>query len=342
MVFQDGRDFDHPKGEVRVPTVFDNLIHKGEIPVMIGIFISPGREESGGSMRDEEYLPLSDTYARFLLEDLLPEVGKDYNLIDDAAGRTVCGMSDGGVGSFTVAWERPDAFSKTMSHIGSFVRLRGGSEYPYRVRNTRENPKPIRVYIQDTENDLNIFQGNWTLGNIAMDSALLFARYDYRFEMGAGGHDLTHGGAIFPDALKWLWRDYPGVKGADDAPDLDAVIGKWDLTTNTLGRVTHSVLTVTIQGGALSATLTDEKGSEYEVTAINFEDNILSYEYRSRQSESSKEKESKEKESGSASAMTTWLKVNGNTFEGAVSLGEKSEIDFSVKGRKRDGAPDAN
>jgi enterochelin esterase-like enzyme len=352
MVFQDGTDFILSKGEVRVPTVFDNLIHKGEIPVTIGIFINPGRKDSGSSNRDEEYLPLNDTYARFLLEEILPEVGKDYNLVDDAAGRAVCGMSDGGVGTFTVAWERPDAFSKAISHIGSYVRLRGGSEYPYLIRKTRGSPKPIRVFLQDTANDLNIIEGNWTLANIAMESALMFARYDYRFEMGTGGHDLDHGGAIFPDALRWIWRDYPGVKGAGDAPDLDAVIGQWDVTTNTLGEVTHSVLTVTEQGGALSATLTDEKDGEIEVTAISFKDDILSYEYRSPQSEWSKEKTSKEKESkdkesmgkdsmgkDSASTMTTWLKVNGNTFEGALSPSEKSEIDFSVKGRKRGAGP---
>lgn len=99
MVFQDGADFILLEGEVRVPTVFDNLIHKGEIPVTIGIFMNPGRKDPGFSNRDEEYLPLNDIYARFLLEEILPEVGKDYNLVDDAAGRAVCGMSDGGVGS---------------------------------------------------------------------------------------------------------------------------------------------------------------------------------------------------------------------------------------------------
>ncbi|MHC5060661.1 MAG: alpha/beta hydrolase-fold protein [Planctomycetota bacterium] len=332
MVFQDGTDFVLSKGEVRVPTVFDNLIHKGDIPVTIGIFINPGRKDSGASMRTEQYVSLGDTYARFLLEEILPKVGKDYNLVDDAAGRAVCGMSDGGVGTFTVAWERPDAFSKVISHIGSYVRVPGGAEYPYLIRKTRGSPKPIRVFIQGTENDLNIPEGNWTLGNIAMASALMFARYDYRFEMGDGGHDLAHGGVIFPDALRWIWRDYPGVKGAGDAPDLDAVIGRWDVTTNTLGEVTHSVLTVTEQGGMLSATLTDEKDGKIEVMAISFKDDILSYEYRLPRSEWSKEKELKGK--GSTDTMTTWLKVTGNTFEGAVAPGEKG-IDYSVKGRKK-------
>jgi len=338
MVFLDGADFVDAKGEMRVPTVFDNLIHKGEMPVTIGIFVNPGWRDHDKSMRDEEYLPLNDTFASFLLEDLIPEVGKDFNLVYDASGRAVCGMSDGGIGAFTVAWESPDAFSNSMSHIGSFVRVPGGAEYYNLIRKTRYNPKPIRVYIQASENDLNIYEGNWTLGNIEMESALMFARYDYRFEMGTGGHDLSFGGAIFPNALRWLWRDYPGVKGAGDALDLDAVTGTWDVETNILGRISNSVLTISEQGGALSATLTDENDGKMEVSAVSFKDGVLSYEYKPPQSESGKEKESKDKESKDEdwlSSMATWLKVKGNSFKGAVCPGEKSEIDFSVKGKRK-------
>ena len=202
MVFQDGQAYVYLEGPVRAPTVFDNLIHRGEMPVTIGVFINPGRREDDFNQREAQYVPLSDAYARFVLEEILPEVGKDYNLVDHAAGRAIGGMSDGGLSSFTAAWERPDAFSKVVSHIGSYTRLRGGSEYPYLIRQTRGNPKPIRVFLQDGMNDLNLEQGNWTLANLSMESALQFARYDYRFEMGAGGHDLTHGGAIFPDTMR--------------------------------------------------------------------------------------------------------------------------------------------
>jgi len=338
MVFLDGPDFVHPKGEMRVPAVFDNLIHKGKIPVTIGIFVSPGRRGKDNSMRDEEYLPINDKFARFLLEDLITEVGKDYNLVDDATGRAVCGMSDGGIGAFTVAWHRPDDFSKSMSHIGSFVRIPGGAEYYGLIRKTRYNPKPIRVYIQASENDLNIYEGNWTLGNIQMESSLMFARYDHRFEMGSGGHDLAFGGEIFPDALQWLWRDYPSVKGAGDKPDYDIVTGEWDVVTNVLGHVSNSVLTVTEQDGKLSATLIDKNDGEMEVSSISFKDDVLSYEYSSAKSEPCKEKESNEKESKEGdwlSNMATWLKVKGNTFKGAMCPAEKSEIDFSVKGQKK-------
>ena len=119
-------------------------------------------------------------------------------------------MSDGGLSAFTVAWQRPDAFSKVISHIGSHTRLRGGSEYPFLIRRTRGRLKPVRVFLQDGANDIDITEGNWTLANLSMAFALMFARYDYRFEMGTGGHDLRHGGAIFPETLRWIWRDYPG------------------------------------------------------------------------------------------------------------------------------------
>ena len=119
MVFQDGEGYVSLEGSVRAPTVFDNLIHKGEMPVTIGIFINPGRKKHLYDQRRIQYVPLDDTYARFLLEEILPEVGKDYNLVGEPSGRAICGMSDGGLCAFTVARERPDAFSKVISHVGS-------------------------------------------------------------------------------------------------------------------------------------------------------------------------------------------------------------------------------
>jgi enterochelin esterase family protein len=367
MVFQDGAGYVEPEGAVRVPVVFDNLIHKGEIPVTIGIFINPGGKEAPYDNRETEYVPLDDTYARFLLEEILPEVSKDYNLVDNAAGRAICGMSDGGLSAFTVAWERPDAFSKVISHIGSYTRLRGGAEYPLLIRETRGNPKPIRVFLQDGENDLNSNLGSWTLANINMAAALEFARYDSRFEMGTGGHDTFHGGAIFPETLRWIWRDYPGVKGADDAPDLDAVVGQWDVVTNIFGNVIHSVLTIAEEGGALTAKLRDEQDGELEVMTISFDGDILSYEHETPQfmlnwskkpkdedakeewskEDRAKNEEAKDKESkgkGTKDTMIVWVKVTGDTFEGALSREEEADfiLDYSVKGRKKGATPDAD
>ena len=209
MVFQDGWSYANPKGQFRVPVVFDNLIARKEIPVIVGIFINPGvtpgRDgKSGVSNRSFEYDTLSDQYARFLEKEILPEVSKEYKLREDAAGRAICGISSGGICAFSVAWFRPDMFSKVLSHVGSFTNIRGGDVYPGRIRKTK--PKAIRVFLQDGSQDLDNEHGNWPLANQQMASALRFKKYDYHFEYGDGGHNGRHGGAIMPPSLRWLWR----------------------------------------------------------------------------------------------------------------------------------------
>lgn len=212
MVFFDGRGFVNEKGHSRVPIVFDNLIHAGDMPVTIGIFINPGvvpPDREGAEPRKNrsfEYDTLSDQNARFLLEEILPEVGKSYQLTENPDGRATCGNSSGGIAAFTVAWERPDAFRKVVSHIGSFTNIRGGHVYEALIR--KEDPKPLRVFLQDGENDLDNLHGNWPLANKQMAAALEFSGYDYKFVMGTGGHSGRHGGAILPDTLRWLWRDW--------------------------------------------------------------------------------------------------------------------------------------
>ena len=214
MVFQDGGAYVNRKGDFRVPTVFDNLIHKKEMPVTIGIFLNPGKVpttqpgKKPRSNRSFEYDTLSDQYARFLEKEVLPEVGKHYKLRQDAAGRAIGGISSGGICAFTVAWQRPDLFSKVLSHVGSFTNIRGGDVYPGRIRKTPH--KPIRVFLQDGSKDLDNEHGSWPLANQQMAAALKYARYDYKFVYGDGGHNGNHGGAILPDSLRWLWREEGG------------------------------------------------------------------------------------------------------------------------------------
>lgn len=217
MVFQDGHAYIGEEGQFRVPVVFDNLIHAERMPVTIGIFINPGHIADElpenpwrSSNRSFEYDTLSDQYARFLLDEMLPEVSKKYALSDRREDRAICGISSGGICAFTVAWERPDAFSKVLSHVGSFTNIRGGHVYPALIRKTER--KPIRAFLQDGSNDLDNKHGNWWLANLEMDSALKFAEYDYRFVGGEGGHNGIHGGAILPESLEWLWRTDPIVK----------------------------------------------------------------------------------------------------------------------------------
>lgn len=209
MVFQDGGT--HYKDHV--PPVFDNLIAAGDMPVTIGIFLNPGVfADTTVSNRSFEYDTLSDQYSRFLLEEIIPEVEKTYRLRTDPESRAIGGLSSGGICAFTVAWQRPDQFRKVLSWIGSFTNIaagptlrEGGHNYPALIR--RVPRKPIRVFLQDGENDLNHQAGNWWLANQEMASALRFAGYDFSTAWGKGFHSPLHGRAILPDTLRWLWRE---------------------------------------------------------------------------------------------------------------------------------------
>jgi enterochelin esterase family protein len=211
MVFQDGNRYRQEEGWFRTPIVFDNLIHAGAMPVTIGIFLNPGHTGEAPhpdrwpyNNRSLEYDTLSDQYARFLIEEILPEVGAHWSLTDDPDQRAICGLSSGGICAFTVAWERPDAFRKVLSHIGSFADIRGGHNYPSLIR--KQPVRPLRVFLQDGEADLDNDYGNWWLANLQMAAALRYRSYDYHFVGGTGGHDGVHGGTILPDSLRWLWR----------------------------------------------------------------------------------------------------------------------------------------
>jgi gluconolactonase len=214
MVFQDGGGMEDPSGGWRVPIVMDNLIAKGDMPVTIGVFINPGvlaalspDTQQNRFNRSYEYDALGDRYARFLIEEILPEVAKLYNISSDPNDRAIAGSSSGGIAAFNAAWQRPDQFHRVMSFIGSFTNLRGGDELATLIRKTE--PKPLRVFLQDGNADQNIYAGSWYLGNQQIFSALQYAGYESDFVTGTEAHNAKQGGAILPDALRWLWKDYP-------------------------------------------------------------------------------------------------------------------------------------
>jgi enterochelin esterase family protein len=209
MVFQDGNG---PRAWV--PTVFDNLIAKKDMPVTVAVFIEPGGRKTPRDNRSVEYDTLSDQYARFLLEEILPEVEKTVKLRHDAASRAIAGQSSGGICAFTVAWERPNEFGKVLSWTGSFTNIAAGADnrsggHNYEALVRRLPRKPIRVILQDGSNDLDTGAGSWWLANQTLARSLEYAGYDYRHDWGSGFHNYLHGRAIFPDSLRWLWRDYP-------------------------------------------------------------------------------------------------------------------------------------
>lgn len=204
----------------KAPTVFDNLIAKNEMPVTIGVFILPGRvlaqtkEAVDRYNRSFEYDGLGERYGRFLLDEVFPFVerqratdGRVLRLSDNGNDRAIGGSSSGAVCAFTAAWENPEEFSRVFSAIGTYVGLRGADRYDILVR--KHEPKPIRFFMQDGSNDLNIYAGDWWKANESMERALTFAGYDVNHVWGTGGHNNLHGTAVFPEAMRWLWRDYP-------------------------------------------------------------------------------------------------------------------------------------
>jgi len=234
LVFQDGQRATNPEGSIRAPQVLENLMAKGDIPVTIGIFITPGnRSETyptdlgmkNPNHRAPEYDAMNDRYARFIVEEMLPEVGKTYTLTDDPEQRAIGGTSSGAIAAFSVAWHRPDAFRKVYSTIGSYVSIGfrpeeepvklGGQDYPALIR--RSPIRPMRIYLQDGINDLSNRWGNWFLANRQMVSAMEYAnryadennvdgpRYALKVVWTDGEHNDKHPGAWLPEGLKWLW-----------------------------------------------------------------------------------------------------------------------------------------
>lgn len=226
MVYQDGHAFMGDKGDIRAQNVMDNLIYRREIPVMLGVFINPGRRPDQPEATDREwgdrttnrpteYNSLDDRYARVITEELLPALEKDYNISKDPEMRGIGGSSSGAIAAFTVAWERPNQFRKVLSNVGSFTNLRGGHVYADKVLATEK--KPIRVYLCDGRND-NRGQRrdgtydeklDWFLQNVRLQKALAQKGYDVNYSWSMNLHGQKYGGMIFPEMMRWLWRDGP-------------------------------------------------------------------------------------------------------------------------------------
>jgi gluconolactonase len=221
-------------------TVFDNLIAQHAIPVTIGVGVSSGVVASASPPdnprydRSLEFDSLNDRLASFLLEEVLPAVerqptpdGRPIRLSTNPNDRAIGGGSTGAIAAFTVAWERPDAFRRVFSAIGTYVGMRGGEQYYVLVRKTE--PKPLRIFMQDGVHDEwpgGPEMGDWWMSNQTMNRALEFAGYDVRHIWGAGTHNDSQAASVFPDAMRWLWRDWPAAirAGSPGNPVIQAIL----------------------------------------------------------------------------------------------------------------------
>jgi enterochelin esterase-like enzyme len=222
-------------GDVRAPNVLDNLIYRREIPVMIAVFINPGRTPEQpeptpsdwgdrSTNRPTEYNTLDDKYARVIVDELMPVLYKEFNISKDPDRHGIGGASSGAIAAFTVAWQRPNDFRKVLSIVGSFVNLRGGDAYADLVR--QSDKKPIRIFLQDGRNDnRGIPRGggpydqrrDWFYQNVRLMQALTAKGYDVNYTWGMNTHGQRMGGPILPEMMRWLWRDHPVSTDVHDA-----------------------------------------------------------------------------------------------------------------------------
>jgi gluconolactonase len=205
------------------PIVFDNLIHRHEMPITIAIGVASGTVDSADPPQDPrfnrsfEFDAVNDQLAHFILDEVLPEVerhptpdGLPIRLSRNPNDRAAGGASTGGIGAFTLAWEHPEAFRRVFTAIGTFVGMRGGDRYAVLVRKTE--PKPIRIFMQDGSRDEwqgGPEVGDWWMSNQTLERALEFAGYAVEHVWGEGTHNIAHPTAVFPDAMRWLWKDWP-------------------------------------------------------------------------------------------------------------------------------------
>ncbi len=211
MVFQDGEGYLDPRDEVRAAVVLDNLIHRGEVPVTIGVFVDPGvfdgvADAGRGKNRNAEYDAFDDRYVSFLLEEIVPEVTARWSITDDHDRWVICGFSSGGNCAFTAAWHRPDAFRRVICSSSSFAQMPDGNPFPALIAQTPT--KPLRIFMQVGHRDLgwNEPDGNWLADNLRVAAALAEADYDFRLVLGDGGHSANHMGVLLPDSLRWMFR----------------------------------------------------------------------------------------------------------------------------------------
>lgn len=221
MIFNDGHAMMEEPGSVQGHRVLDNLIYRREIPVMLGVFINPGRRpdqpEPGSrdwgdktTNRADEYNPPNENYAQVIVDELMPALKKEYNISPDPELHGIMGASSGGCAAFSVAWFRPDDFRKVITFVGSFTDLRGGHIYPELVAAC--DRKPIRLFMQDGRNDNRRPENpdkDWFYQNVRLKDALVRKGYDLNYTWGIGNHGQKQGGAIFPEMMRWLWRDHP-------------------------------------------------------------------------------------------------------------------------------------
>lgn len=226
-----------------VRNALDNLtISKdpdNRLPAFIVIAVQNGGNDGKGSERGLEYDTMSDRYARFINDEVLPAVLNNQEIkaayphiafTDNPWGRATMGCSSGGAAALTMGWFRPDLFRRLITYSGTFVDQQDDdapeeAQYPlgaweyHSSKQLIENSdkKPLRIFTHVAESDLRANDPeetyhNWVMANKRTADALKAKGYDYRFVFSRGSRhcDRRVFEQTLADTLLWMWRGYHG------------------------------------------------------------------------------------------------------------------------------------
>ena len=209
----------------RALNVWDNLTQEKKIPVIVQVLVSPG-SRGAERLRSVQYDSVDDRFARYVLEEILPEVAKTHNLRQDGYSRAIAGDSSGATAALNAAWWRTNEFSRVLLRIGSFTSIQwqrhgdgltskdGGEIFPFLIRKSPK--KNLRIWMQDGVGDLENEHGSWPAANLALVNSLKLKGYDFRMSWGNGSHSRGGGNVEMAEEMTWLWRDYDPAKTSQD------------------------------------------------------------------------------------------------------------------------------
>jgi iron(III)-enterobactin esterase len=212
-------------------SALDTLNAQHKVPPMIAISIGNGSGDAQGSERGLEYDTMSGTYAEFVEKEVLPLVEEKAHvkLTHDPDGRATMGGSSGGSCALIMAWYHPELYHRVLTYSGTFINQQWPSNpqtphgaWEFHEHLIPESPvKPIRIWMEVGDRDLfnpNVMRDNmhdWVLANERMAKVLAAKSYHYQFVFArnAGHVDRAVKQQTLPEALQYLWQDYPSPAG---------------------------------------------------------------------------------------------------------------------------------
>lgn len=137
----DGYEYMHPKMGNMI-TVLNNLIHLKKTGPLIAVFVDQRNPVNRAENRRMKELAMNKAYLDFYLEELLPEVERNYSVKKGPGYRGILGTSMGGLNAAYFSFSRPDIFGLSAIQSPAF-------SYRKEIYNTCDNAtsKPVKIFL---------------------------------------------------------------------------------------------------------------------------------------------------------------------------------------------------